>query len=268
MKSILIRTLSGSIYIILLAGSLILNDHFFSIILLALNLIGLIEFQQFQKDHKTALPVVLGTGAFLLSHFSLSGLISTKWLSIVLALPIAVIIKSLYNEEISLKNELGYCLSSILYITLPLILLNKINLDEGTHHLPIILAAFIIIWTNDTFAYLTGMAFGRHRLFERISPKKSWEGFLGGMIIALGMAWFLFRFISGFSLAGWLILAVLIVISSVFGDLAESLFKRQADLKDSGKIMPGHGGILDRIDSVLFVAPVMYIYIQLLDISF
>ncbi len=264
MKSILIRTLSGSIYILLLAGSLILNNHFFSLVLFALNLIGLIEFQQFNKEAKSKLPIFLGAGAFIIAHLSLSGIIAPKWISLTLIIPIAVIIKSLYNEKKSLILEFGFSLTSILYITLPLVLLNKINISEGAHQLPIVLASFIIIWTNDTFAYLTGMAFGRHRLFERISPKKSWEGFFGGMLIALIMAWFLHRFISALPLINWLILAGLIVISSVFGDLAESLFKRQANLKDSGKIMPGHGGILDRIDSVLFVAPVMYLYMQLI----
>ena len=124
---------------------------------------------------------------------------------------------------------------------------------------------FIIIWTNDTFAYLSGLAFGKHKLFERISPKKTWEGFFGGLIIALVFGYFLHRFISEISLIQWLILTGIIVISSVIGDLVESLFKRTAGIKDSGNIMPGHGGMLDRIDSLLFVAQILYFYLQIIN---
>ena len=123
---------------------------------------------------------------------------------------------------------------------------------------------FIIIWTNDTFAYLSGLVFGKHKLFVRISPKKTWEGFIGGVLFALVAGYFLHLLIDNISLVEWLILTLLIAVSSVFGDFIESLLKRSASLKDSGKIMPGHGGILDRIDSTLFVAPVVFVYLQII----
>jgi phosphatidate cytidylyltransferase len=127
-----------------------------------------------------------------------------------------------------------------------------------------VLSMFLIIWTNDTFAYLSGLTFGKHKLFERISPKKTWEGFIGGLLASLLIGYFLHQFILEVSLLKWLFLCLLIAISSVLGDFIESLFKRTAGIKDSGTIMPGHGGILDRIDSLLFVVPVMYIYIQII----
>ena len=127
---------------------------------------------------------------------------------------------------------------------------------------------FIVIWANDTFAYLTGMAIGKNKMFERVSPKKTWEGFAGGLVVSLVFGFFLHRFIHNINLTPWLVTVALIAISSVIGDFIESLFKRTAGIKDSGKIMPGHGGILDRIDSLLFVAPILYICVQCLCMSF
>ena len=121
----------------------------------------------------------------------------------------------------------------------------------------------IFIWINDTGAFLVGITIGRHRLFERISPKKSWEGFIGGLIFSFITAWVFSLFYDNFSLIQWLGLSLTISISSTFGDLCESLLKRTIHIKDSGHILPGHGGLLDRFDSVLLAAPAAYIYIQI-----
>ena len=122
---------------------------------------------------------------------------------------------------------------------------------------------FIFIWINDTGAFLVGITIGHHRLFERISPKKSWEGFAGGLIFSLMTAWIFSLFYDNFSLIQWLGFSLTISISSTFGDLCESLLKRTIHIKDSGHILPGHGGLLDRFDSVLLAAPAAYIYLQI-----
>ena len=111
-------------------------------------------------------------------------------------------------------------------------------------------------------AYLGGWAFGRHRLFERISPKKSWEGSIIGGLFALGMGWFLSIYFKELSSIQWVIMAAIVVVTGTFGDLAESLLKRSVDVKDSGRMLPGHGGFLDRFDSLLISAPCVLAYIN------
>ena len=120
---------------------------------------------------------------------------------------------------------------------------------------------FIVIWGNDTFAYLSGMAFGKHKLLERVSPKKTWEGTFGGALFSFIAVIVLSLFFKELNAFEWIGFALTIIIFGTFGDLFESLIKRTLGLKDSGNIMPGHGGILDRFDSILMAAPFAYIYI-------
>jgi phosphatidate cytidylyltransferase len=172
-----------------------------------------------------------------------------------------ILIIALYQKNGNPVTGAAFVCFAALFVTLPLVLLNLINDISIRKAVPYTLAIFIFIWTNDTFAYLSGMAFGRHRLFEKISPKKSWEGFFGGIIMVVVMAFLMNRFYPLAGLVNWIIFALLTAIASVFGDFNESLLKRIADIKDSGKILPGHGGILDRIDSLLLASPVIYIYL-------
>jgi phosphatidate cytidylyltransferase len=127
----------------------------------------------------------------------------------------------------------------------------------------IILGIMTLVWINDSGAYLVGMSVGRHRLFERISPKKSWEGAIGGAVLTLICALWLDMIMGALNRTDWLFLALIVSVFGVFGDLTESLFKRSVGQKDSGKIIPGHGGLLDRIDSVLFVMPLAAVYLIL-----
>jgi len=119
-----------------------------------------------------------------------------------------------------------------------------------------------IIWVNDSFAFLVGKNFGKHKLFPSVSPKKTVEGLLGGLVFSLLAGLFISKYQTDFSLINWLIIALIVSILGTVGDLVESKFKRQADIKDSGTIMPGHGGVLDRLDSLLFAAPFVYLYIN------
>jgi len=267
LKTILIRTLSGAIYITLVLGSLFLSIWAFAIIALLLNLIALNEFQSFSKYRSQGLiTILLGTLIFAYSHFhSFAGQINSNWIWILALVPLIIPITVLFSKDS--KNpiyDIGFSFLSIVYITVPLVLLNLLSVNSGLNTPWVIISMFIIIWTNDTFAYLSGLVFGKHKLFVRISPKKTWEGFIGGVLFALVAGYFLHLLIDNISLVEWLILTLLIAVSSVFGDFIESLLKRSASLKDSGKIMPGHGGILDRIDSTLFVAPVVFVYLQII----
>jgi phosphatidate cytidylyltransferase len=127
----------------------------------------------------------------------------------------------------------------------------------------IVIGFFFLIWANDSGAYLAGVSFGRHKLFERISPKKTWEGFIGGFVLALFVSWFLSGWLGVIGKYEWAIVSVIISIAGTFGDLLESMLKRSLDVKDSGSFLPGHGGFLDRFDSTIISFPLVYLFISL-----
>jgi len=127
----------------------------------------------------------------------------------------------------------------------------------------ILLGSFILVWVNDTFAFLVGKNFGKQKLFSSISPKKTVEGFLGGLFFACVSSYFIAKFTHTLDFSNWLILSIIISVFGTLGDLIESKYKRQAKVKDSGVIMPGHGGLLDRLDSILFAAPFIYLFLRI-----
>lgn len=137
---------------------------------------------------------------------------------------------------------------------------------ENKYNEKILISILILIWTNDTFAYLVGKNFGKNKLFPSISPKKTIEGFAGGMFFTIISSLLLSKFYTESNLTIWIVIAVIISIFSTLGDLIQSKFKRVAGIKDSGKIMPGHGGILDRLDSIIFVIPFINLYFLILHI--
>ena len=128
----------------------------------------------------------------------------------------------------------------------------------------ILLGSFILVWVNDSFAYLVGKNFGKQKLFPSISPKKTVEGFLGGLFFACVSSYFIAKFTDTLGFTSWLILGIIVSVLGTIGDLIESKYKRQAGVKDSGVIMPGHGGLLDRLDSIIFAAPFIYLFLRIL----
>lgn len=179
------------------------------------------------------------------------------------------------NREHAFQN-IGLNILGIFYCVLPFCLLlltgilvedidririKHINLQAQPPYF--VLGYFLIVWTNDTMAYFAGKAIGKHKLFERISPKKTWEGFLGGFICGLGMAIIISSYFPFLSRSQWLIVAIIISVFGTLGDLVESMLKRSLHIKDSGSILPGHGGFLDRFDASLIAAPFVFLYIVL-----
>lgn len=146
------------------------------------------------------------------------------------------------------------------------------NID-GRFMPEIIVAVFVLIWSNDTFAYLIGSKFGKHKLLERISPKKTIEGFVGGLLGALLAGFVIFKVLENYSpldaekypLWVWIVMAIIVAIFGTIGDLIQSKFKRQAGVKDSGIIMPGHGGLYDRLDSIIYASPFVYAFLLIVD---
>jgi len=154
----------------------------------------------------------------------------------------------------------------LLYIIIPFALLVLIpSITSNTYNPHIILGILVIIWSNDTFAYLVGRQFGKHKLFEKISPKKTIEGFLGGLFFGMIASVIIANATQSLSTAQWLILSIIIAFSGAIGDLVASKFKREAGIKDSSNLIPGHGGFLDRLDSLIFVSSFVYLYFQILN---
>jgi len=198
---------------------------------------------------------------------------SYDWLNVIpviLPLPLLFIpfILELFRKQKTPLINIALTILGIVYIAFPFSLLNLLNGDDKVHVLgfPAVLTGyFIITWFYDTGAYLYGKQFGKHKLFERISPKKTWEGTIAGVVVAFLTSFGLALLIPEFPMIDWFVLSILVVVLGTFGDLVESMFKRSLNIKDSGSIFPGHGGILDRFDTILLSAPFVFLYLFLRD---
>ncbi|RZJ52969.1 MAG: phosphatidate cytidylyltransferase [Flavobacterium sp.] len=292
MNETLKRTISGAVYIALLLTSILFSTESFIILFGIFLIITIYEFSNLvnlNKIFSILFGTLLYTVIVLVSHYNkqttayLNDLFKSDFdLStnipelnmVLLAVTIVIAIKCIlflfYDsvQKISISSKYLYLLG---YITLPFIFIIKISFGTNNYNPKIIIGLFVLIWTNDTFAYLVGKSIGKHKLFERVSPKKTIEGFLGGVVFAALAGFLISKFyiqpkpaFSNMSILIWTIIAVIVSIFGTIGDLIESKFKRIAGVKDSGSIMPGHGGILDRLDSVIFVAPIIFLFYQIL----
>ena len=173
------------------------------------------------------------------------------------------LIYQLYNKtDINYKNDRSKLGMTIRYLIFSLVFLLLLPFYKEEYQPYLILNILVLIWVNDSFAFLVGKNFGKTKLFVSVSPKKTIEGFVGGLIFSLIAAFIISKYLTIFSTINWMIIAAIVSIIGTIGDLIESKFKRQANIKDSGNIMPGHGGMLDRLDSLLFAAPFVYLYIN------
>ena len=270
MNNFLKRTLSGALFVGIIIVAVLLDSYVFAAIFAIITGSAVWEFHkltntQTDVDVNGILSVVGGVILFLTSFFYASDLIRYPVFSIYGLYIIVLLINELYKKKKNPIHNWAYFIMGQMLIALPFSLLNFIAYIDADHYKPLILlAVFITIWVNDSGAYLVGVTFGKHRLFERISPKKSWEGFFGGAIAALGSGYVFSLLIPEISLLNWLVFSEIIVIFGTFGDLNESLLKRTLQVKDSGNAIPGHGGWLDRFDSMLLAAPVIFIYLSII----
>ncbi len=256
------RTLSGAVYIAVLVGCSLFYPSFVAVFTLFL-MVCIYEFSKL-VGMKWWLPLILGTGFYaLFAGFMLSD--STALLLAVAAIFVSArLIHFVFTRKFSYLTTTDKYVYLFGYLSLPFVFLVQIPLLNGVFEPERLIAIFVLIWANDTFAFLCGKNFGKRKLLERVSPKKTVEGFLGGWIFALLFAWPVAYYIVSEPLWHWLVLATMVSLFGTIGDLVESKFKRLAGVKDSGKIMPGHGGLLDRLDSVIFVAPFVFVFYQLL----
>lgn len=213
---------------------------------------------------QTNLLIICGGIVYVIISLSAMQLIPLKMTLPLLALPLLLMIAELFrNAQQPVLNVAG-AIFAIVYISVPFALLNYMTAYQSADHAStpwLLLAFFVVLWVNDTFAYLTGKLMGKHHIFKRISPKKTWEGTIGGVLFSLAAGYAFAQFSSVLRPWEWLTLAGLIASSGIFGDFAESMFKRSFNIKDSGNLLPGHGGLLDRFDSLLFAAPATIIFL-------
>jgi phosphatidate cytidylyltransferase len=218
--------------------------------------------------------IITGVTAYITSTLIASGLLPMTALLIMIPLLSLIMVIELYRHQEKPFDSLAHTLFSVLYTALPFSMFpfsafSKTGLTSLIQHdniffsPGIVIGFFILLWVNDTGAYLTGISLGRHRLMERISPKKTWEGFFGGLILAGFVAWLLSGWLGVVDTPRWIIISVIISIAGTYGDLVESMLKRSNGVKDSGTILPGHGGFLDRFDSTIISFPMVYLFITL-----
>jgi phosphatidate cytidylyltransferase len=268
-KELFIRALSGALYAALLILSLQWQDAVIALFFV----FGLISLSEFNKLIKLKgilsyiiFIVLYGCFAYWKTIFgSDAGFMEASQILQVLSIFVLLfLIKDLFSEKkIPLFLTKRY-INSTFYLTTGFVFIILIANYYDPFNPNILLGTFLLAWINDTFAYLVGKNFGRQKLFPSISPKKTVEGFLGGLFFSCVSSYFIAKFTETLDFTNWLILSIIISVFGTIGDLVESKYKRQAGVKDSGNIMPGHGGLLDRLDSIIFAAPFIYLFLRIL----
>ena len=278
MKNLMVRTLSGLVLVAVFVGAVLGSQWSFGALLLLILVGGQTEFYKLARETGLSpqrwMGLAVGVLLFALNfivfrQFSRSVTDEAGGAVLYLLLYIGLLLPTLFVCELFRRSatplaNLGATLLGVLYVAVPLSLLLYVPVlaGDGVWRPETVLCYIFIIWANDVFAYLVGMTFGRHRLCERLSPKKSWEGFFGGLAgdVVTGLA-------AAYALDAnywvWGGLALVASLSGVAGDLVESMFKREAGVKDSGQVIPGHGGVLDRFDALLLSAPYVFLYLLL-----
>jgi phosphatidate cytidylyltransferase len=259
------RVITAFFFASCMLGSLLLGPLVFAAFGFLLLVVGLLEFYRLVKS--TELSPNIPVGLILsLAVYSLvfSVLVYNKSLQnalLLVPMVLVVFVAELYRKSSTPFQNIAITLLAVCYVAIPFSFYLALGFMGASFSFILPLSLLLLIWANDSGAYMFGVTLGKHRLFERHSPKKSWEGFVGGILVAALVALILSRYVYTISPIHWLVLAVLVGVAGTFGDLVESMFKRSLNIKDSGSFLPGHGGLLDRFDSLIFAAPLVYIYL-------
>ena len=272
MNDLVTRTLSGILFVGIIVAAILLGQWFFALVFLVLSVLGLFEF--YKLVSKTGIKpqivtgILLSIAVFSITFLYLSMVIEVTYFLIIIPLFFLAFVFELYRKKEKPFENIAFTFMGVIYISIPFSLLSGFvftNSGYSDYTPQILLIYFSLIWLYDSAAYIFGVSFGKHRLFERISPKKSWEGFIGGAVSTMAAAYIISIYFTQLSMVNWMVIALIIVVSATFGDLSESMFKRSLGVKDSGNILPGHGGILDRFDAVFLSSPIVFTYLQLLN---
>jgi len=271
------RAITGVLFVIILVASMLLGPWVFSAFFLLISLVGLDEFYRIVKKSPLSSdpsdtdavevnkPAGLALAAALfisLAIFQLQGLGASVFLY---CIPFITLIfwLELFRKHPKPFSNIAFTFLGIIFAVVPFLCFYQLGFLDGTYNYECPLGFLILLWSSDTGAYLAGRTFGKTKLFERHSPKKTWEGAFGGLLISLLAAFILSRYFQGIEAWQWLVTSAIIVVFGTYGDLTESMLKRSYQIKDSGNIMPGHGGLLDRFDGLLLAAPLVYLFLSL-----
>lgn len=253
----------GAIFI----GAIYLNEWTYFAVFLVLTLLGMVEFYRllgikgFEPNQKIGL--LTGGGLFVAVFLIQKELLPLRILFLMPALMALVFVVELYRKKALPFVNISVTLVGVLYVAVPFSLLSLLGFLGEQYSWHVILGCLLLIWAADTGAYFVGKNFGRRKLMERISPAKTWEGWAGGVLLSLLVAWGLSVFFTDLNLLQWLVIGLIVSVFGVLGDLVESMLKRGLEVKDSGTLIPGHGGILDRFDSLLMVVPFVVAFLKM-----
>ena len=276
MKNFIQRTITGLIFVAVLIGCMIGGPLSFGLLFCIISALATAEFCNLMNQQEGVRVnrniCVLGSVALFLCFFYYGMSPAQTGIFIpYLAIIIYLMICELYLKKKNPLNSWAYAMLSQLYVGLPFALLNVLAFQSNgsesvSYHFILPLSIFAFNWINETGAYCTGMLLGKHPLFKRISPKKSWEGSIGGAVFSIAGAFALAHFFPIMPTAAWVGMGLTVVVFGTWGDLTESLMKRHLGIKDSGNILPGHGGMLDRFDSAIMAIPAAVVYLYIISL--
>jgi len=260
------RLLSGIVYVIVLISGIIFHEYAFLTVVVMLSIICLWEFKRLIHLKREILLYPLLIFGLVIYHFlEIPRVITLFMLGTTIITQLLLLYDLIYIRIIPMFEKKKYIVI-IFYLISNFIFMSLIPFSINGSYQPIfILGIFILIWVNDSFAYLTGKNLGKHKLYERISPKKTIEGFVGGLVFSILASIVLAQFSQELNVWKWIGFSIIVSFFGTIGDLIQSKFKRQAGVKDSGTIMPGHGGIFDRLDSVLYASPFVFLFLQIVN---
>ncbi len=269
MSNLTKRTITGVVFVLLLIASIVINQYTFTALFLIITILGLWEFYTLVEKagiHPNKIAgIVAGAFLFISNALIALGFASVEILLFNFLFIFLIFLLELYRKIEQPFTNVSFTFFGLAYIAVPFALMNYLPDPtfsiSGTYNYSLVLGFFFLIWINESGAFLVGTMLGKNKLFERVSPNKTWEGTLGGGVLCLLAAWVIGMFYKDLSPSNWLIVGVIVVIFSTYGDLFESLFKRSIKAKDSGRLLPGHGGILDRFDGVLMATPFVLVYL-------
>lgn len=261
MSNLFRRIFSGIIYILIFISAILFSKETYIILTTFFGLLCIHEFSKIINYSSVISYLFFSFLVFLIFKRPENYIIGFL-LSITLVSSFSLIYYLFSKKEIRFSSNTSKLGLLLRYPILSMFFLIYLPFYKTEYNANLMICILILIWVNDSFAFLVGKNFGKRKLFVSVSPKKTQEGFLGGLVFSIGTALIISYFNSDFTAFNWVIIAIILGVVGAIGDLVESKFKRQAKIKDSGSIMPGHGGILDRLDSLLFAAPFVYLYIH------
>ncbi|MDB5119154.1 MAG: Phosphatidate cytidylyltransferase [Sphingobacteriales bacterium] len=263
------RAITGFFFVGVMLASVLLSNYAFTLFFLILSVLCVEEFYRMVTTDTVKPQKRWGLALIICIYLplSLNLMMGMPFKNILLGVPVTIliIIAELYRKHSNPFHNIAYTLFGVMFAGLPFCFFYGMAFTDGNYNSHYPLAFLILLWSSDTGAYIFGIKFGKHKLFERHSPKKSWEGFVGGLFTSLVASVIISLYFHELVLIYWMAISLIIVVAGSLGDLTESMLKRSHNTKDSGTLLPGHGGLLDRFDGLLLAAPLVYVFLQFVE---